>query len=486
MDDSNRRRRVNSSQKPLTPVPVPSAAYLDEMAQKRAPEASVSQSANPSGDRNTLRKADALTKKMSTTVTITPSKAFLEEQAERRQEERERAEREREERELAKKQKHQSYEDFAPISTTTPSKCQIEELREKGRSEDMLSNIRQVPSKAYLEEQEEKIAQAQVPLKSALKKTSSLKPTLKSILKKSPVHDEPKAYSEDESAKHVRDHRSSLQVPKAFARHSTAPSVVPPVEEMQRGWSSRYAEPAIRAPVHEIHPSTLRPIHSTSTGSTDSAGHDYHRSRAIPVSNYVRPYIREIPPEVIHKPQSPTHVDLSWPLVEYNLRKAKGQPLITFDAGFNPRHEKYSVRAFRPGDYVSTPLSRQESVMQLSETAFVNWIVITCDKLPLWPIQLQQTTNLRVIDIFRAIYDTFAQPLTQEEFMYFGRDTIRRCEAAFQQRCEDGPDLAFLAEKKGMLRIDLLRGRRIFKGLYPDRGKVGHYKLLFDDGPRRL
>ena len=89
-----------------------------------------------------------------------PSKAFLEEQAERQRAERERAEQERAERELAKKHKHQSYEDFSPISTSeldfpfvvlltrsftqaTPSKCQIEELREKGCPEDMLSNIRQ-------------------------------------------------------------------------------------------------------------------------------------------------------------------------------------------------------------------------------------------------------------------------------------------------------------------------------------------------------
>lgn len=123
--------------------------------------------------------------------------------------------------------------------------------------------------------------------------------------------------------------------------------------------------------------------------------------------------------------------------------------------------------------------------MQLSETAFVNWIVITCDKLPLWAIKLKQTTNLRVIDIFRAIYDTYAQPLTQEELIYFGREAVERCGAAFKQRCDDGPELACLAEKKGMLRIDLLRGRRIFKGLYPDRGNAGSYKLFFDDAPRR-
>lgn len=144
------------------------------------------------------------------------------------------------------------------------------------------------------------------------------------------------------------------------------------------------------------------------------------------------------------------------------------------------------MRALKPGDYVSSPLSRQDSVLQLSETAFVNWIVITCDKLSFWPIQLKQTTNLRVIDIFRAIYDTYAQPLTPEEILYFGRETIGRCEPYFKQRCEDGPELACVAERRGILRIDLLRGRRIFKGLYPDRGNMGHYKLFFDDAPRRL
>ena len=173
-------------------------------------------------------------------------------------------------------------------------------------------------------------------------------------------------------------------------------------------------------------------------------------------------------------------------MVDYEQRRSKGQPLITFDAGFNPRLEKYAVRAFKPGDYVSSPLSRQDSVLQLSQSAFVNWIVITCDKLPLWPVQFKQTTNIRVIDIFRAIYDTYAQPLTREEFLHVGRETIGRCEAAFKQRCEDGPELACIAEKRGMLRIDLLRGRRIFKGIYPDGGKIGHYKLVFDDAPRRF
>jgi hypothetical protein len=474
--------RANSTQARLAPVAVPSATFLEEMALKKAADLPVPVThSDKLSDRHTLRKAEALAKNLGGKFSrAVPSKAFLEEQAEKGQAERERDEKERARRELVKRQTPQSYEDFEPISTMTAKKCQIEELRERGLPEDVLSKIQQVPSKAYLEEQEEKLARA--PLKSAMKRSGSLKPALRSILKKSHVHDETKAYySEDELAKSRRDDRSQ----------AVRPSAAPSAPATPR-WSSLYVDPAIRAPVHEIHPSTLRPTHSTSTGSTDSAGFETQRSRRVsppdtrfPASNYIRPYIREIPPEVIHKPQSPTHVDLSWPLVDYEQRRSRGQPLITFDAGFNPRLERYAVRALRPGDYVSSPLSRQESVIQLSETAFVNWIVITCDKLSLWPIQLKQTTNLRVIDIFRAIYEAYAQPLTQEELLYFGRETIGCCAAAFKQRCEDGPELACIAERRGMLRIDLLRGRRIFKGLYPERGKAGHYNLLFDDAPRR-
>jgi hypothetical protein len=239
-----------------------------------------------------------------------PSKAFLEEQANKGQAERERAEKERAQRELAKRQKPQSYDDFEPISITTATKCPIEELREKGLPADVLSKISQVPSKAYLEDQEERLARARAPLKSAMKRSSSLKPALRSILKKSPVHGETKAYySEHELAKNERDISKAVRPP-------ATPSAAPLVAATPRSWSSRYVDPVTPASVHEIHPSTLRPTHSTSTGSTDSAGklamfdcgslsnlvpgYESQRSRRVsqldarvPASNYIRPYIRE-------------------------------------------------------------------------------------------------------------------------------------------------------------------------------------------------
>jgi hypothetical protein len=144
---------------------------------------SIADKDNPS-DRKTLRRAEAMAKNLGTKFArgepvapfclwytkltswseVVPSKAFLEDQADRDQAERDRAEKERAKRELDKRQKHLSYEDFEPISISeldciflffymviltrfsaivTASKCQIEELRERGIPEDMLSNIQE-------------------------------------------------------------------------------------------------------------------------------------------------------------------------------------------------------------------------------------------------------------------------------------------------------------------------------------------------------
>ena len=62
---------------------------------------------------------------------------------------------------------------------------------------------------------------------------------------------------------------------------------------------------------------------------------------------------RAMPPDIAQ-----AHVVLSWPLVEYALRKRDPYPLITFDAGFDPRDRKYAVKAKR--GYHSTPLTREE------------------------------------------------------------------------------------------------------------------------------
>lgn len=185
-----------------------------------------------------------------------------------------------------------------------------------------------------------------------------------------------------------------------------------------------------------------------------------------------------MPPDIAQ-----AHLVLSWPLVEFTLRKRDPYPLITFDAGFDPRDRKYPVKAKR--GYHSTALTREEMDIPVVYSTIIPEMVIVNQKLHLWPIHLKNPNawhTLRVIDVFRAIYDTYAQPLTPHELSHFGEDYIRRCQPAFAQRCQDSPQFTHIEERRGLLRIDLLRGRRIFKGLVPIPGRPLQWELLFDDG----
>jgi hypothetical protein len=173
--------------------------------------------------------------------------------------------------------------------------------------------------------------------------------------------------------------------------------------------------------------------------------------------------------------------NLSWPLVEYSKRRHGAEPLVYFDAGFNPRYAKYEVSAKRNGQM--TPLSPEERNMLVSNNTLFQQIIITNKTLELWPIVIHPTHRIRVIDVFRAIYDTYAVPLTKDELARIGPDYIQRCERAFFQRCKDSPESTHFLERQGMTRIDLLRGRRIFKGLVHHRGAPNHhFELLFDEG----
>ncbi|KAF8963039.1 hypothetical protein BDZ97DRAFT_1068143 [Flammula alnicola] len=142
------------------------------------------------------------------------------------------------------------------------------------------------------------------PLKPALKKTSSLKPTHKPALK-SALKKESAYYSEGESQRRKDDRMKPprvIQTPsKAFLEEQQEK-----LEQMHgRGWSSHH-HPSQARPMHEIRPSAFIHTNSSSTGSpTDSmlAAHDPRvRSRrssfvepppVMSSSNYMPAYIKE-------------------------------------------------------------------------------------------------------------------------------------------------------------------------------------------------
>lgn len=105
------------------------------------------------------------------------------------------------------------------------------------------------------------------------------------------------------------------------------------------------------------------------------------------------------------------------------------------------------------------------------------WIVHK--SLPKWPVHVN-LKKIRVIDVFMWIYDEYAEPLTAQELIEIGPEYLQRCRPFFEQRCRDGPSWQHVEEKRGILRVDLLRGRRIFKGLQPIPGQPSTYELLLD------
>ncbi|KAF8895558.1 hypothetical protein BD779DRAFT_1609069 [Infundibulicybe gibba] len=107
-------------------------------------------------------------------------------------------------------------------------------------------------------------------------------------------------------------------------------------------------------------------------------------------------------------------------------------------------------------------------------------MTIVCDRLPQWPVVVQRSKGIRCIDVFRAIYDTFHPVLTRSELERIGDAYIERCQPAFQQRCADSPGLPLYNQQRGMRRVDLLRGRRIFKGLTRSTQPGADWILHFD------
>lgn len=181
-------------------------------------------------------------------------------------------------------------------------------------------------------------------------------------------------------------------------------------------------------------------------------------------------------------------VSLSWPLVDFSSRKHGRMPPLYFDIGFDPRIDVWNVRANRGG--YSTPLSREEQQIAVSPHCELTEMTIVCSSeyLAQWPVTVRRKEGLRCIDVFRAIHDTYAVRLTRAELAYIGESYIKRCERAFKQRCADSPGLGAVNELAGLRRVDLLRGRRIFKGITrtpgPDATWVLHFDTPYFDKPR--
>jgi hypothetical protein len=93
-------------------------------------------------------------------------------------------------------------------------------------------------------------------------------------------------------------------------------------------------------------------------------------------------------------------------------------------------------------------------------------MTIRCPALPHWTVAVANTAGITCGDVFDAIHKTFTVPLSAAEQTQYVTDQNRSAvEQAFKQRCKDVPGLDAWHRKQGLLRVDLLLGKRLFAGL---------------------
>ncbi|CAA7262852.1 unnamed protein product [Cyclocybe aegerita] len=462
MGGASDRIRIDSSQA-LAPVGVPSAQFLEEQIRRERPESMKPHKAPPAKlplqeddvesdgtadiDLSEYIPLEHLNKNLPPGVTAVLSKAWLDEQAE-----------------LKRRQS-------APPIKKSSSKA-------SGKSDDARS-WKAVP--VVDDNVDPSIKPNKMPLKSALKKTSSINPPAPKSILKTRDYDSRACQSDSEFHKPKISNNwakplKSFKVPsKAYLEEQQEK-----VEEQKRNRSSRNSYTPARPTVHEIPPTIFQHTNSGSTSSpTDSSqGHDYHRSRRYsqterPVpSNYMPAFIKDVknPPPSIANYQT----DPCWALRDWEDRKRQPDPKVIFDLRFDPRHEKFPVR-LREGNKGYAPRITQDVLdMFVIPGGLMSSMVLLHRDLP-WPIYVQKSGNLNltVKDVLSAIHDQLSQPLTREEQAQVGRDRIYRCSDYFRRRCQKSPVMTHLLERAGIARVDLLRSNTMFRGLV----RHSHYPL---------
>jgi hypothetical protein len=177
-------------------------------------------------------------------------------------------------------------------------------------------------------------------------------------------------------------------------------------------------------------------------------------------------YMKAKVKEVALKDES---IVLSWPLVPYDDRRHLKYPLLYYDVAFDPR-ELDNVKDNRAIHFLALPQEDRELPVCAHST--LTAIVIDCPHVG--SLVVERPEGLRCIDVFYAIYCKYKKkPRTNE--MPVDKAKYR---AAFEQRCKDCPGLDDFNRRAGFLRVDLLRGKRIFNGLKRSKGR---WELVIHD-----
>ncbi|KAK7005613.1 Metallo-beta-lactamase protein [Favolaschia claudopus] len=171
-------------------------------------------------------------------------------------------------------------------------------------------------------------------------------------------------------------------------------------------------------------------------------------------------YMKAKVKEVALKDES---IVLSWPLVPFSDRRHSKHPLLYFDVAFDPR-DLDNLRDNRATHFLALPQEDRE--LPVSTHCKLTEIVIDCPHVG--SLVVERPEGLRCIDVFYAIYCKYQKKPRPHEMP---ADT-RKYVPAFEQRCKDCPGLPeYNRTRVGFLRVDLLKGKRIFDGLKRSKGR---------------
>lgn len=160
-------------------------------------------------------------------------------------------------------------------------------------------------------------------------------------------------------------------------------------------------------------------------------------------------------------------ITLHWQLLQQN--PAQASKSIDFDIA----HPPSEIRRLSGGKrlHVSQTDKQKPAAVPMQTE-----MVITYPALPFWDIEVASPKGISCEDVWRAIYETFNRALTPAErelYVLSDRERKRRCEQAFERRCERAAALPAWERKQGLKRVDLLEGVTLFKGLKSPPGRVG-------------
>ncbi|KAG6816187.1 hypothetical protein H0H87_008014 [Tephrocybe sp. NHM501043] len=183
-------------------------------------------------------------------------------------------------------------------------------------------------------------------------------------------------------------------------------------------------------------------------------------------------------------------VSVTWPLLEYRIRKEKHDPMIFFDVSQPPTSLDRSkgVQVLRKNDSgMSTQLTKEDADLPFTKEAWVSIVDMRCGvpELAAWDVIVQpyEGDKIRVRDVFQKIYDTYQVPLTQEERLkYHHIVNSRACQEAFKRRCRNAPMSTLWNEQQGIRRIDLAGDRTLFLMVHGDGLPTRRY--MFDLAPQ--